>query len=199
MFARFFPLFFGFLVLVGCSTLPQDQRKPNGWFDFKPSQESVFRKSVIDEARTHIGQQYVWNQSGPTTFDCSGFVYYILKTVLSAQAFPLGYSTREIPAGYTAQSAYYRDELLNAGAQVDCNRAKIADIVYFPNVGTEPGHIGLISDPAQDLFITAQSRATGVAEQSFNRGSYWETRQPICFHNIWIDSAVRISEHPYSY
>ena len=34
---------------------------------------------VINEAKKHIGKPYVWGASGPNSFDCSGFVSYVLK------------------------------------------------------------------------------------------------------------------------
>lgn len=34
---------------------------------------------VINEAKKHIGKPYVWGASGPNSFDCSGYVSYVLK------------------------------------------------------------------------------------------------------------------------
>ena len=34
---------------------------------------------VISEAKKHVGKPYVWGASGPNSFDCSGFVSYVLK------------------------------------------------------------------------------------------------------------------------
>lgn len=36
--------------------------------------------AVIAEAQKHIGKPYVWGATGPDGFDCSGFMYYIMKT-----------------------------------------------------------------------------------------------------------------------
>lgn len=34
---------------------------------------------VINEAKKHIGKPYVWGAEGPNSFDCSGYVSYVLK------------------------------------------------------------------------------------------------------------------------
>ena len=34
---------------------------------------------VIKEAKKHIGKPYVWGAAEPNTFDCSGYVSYVLK------------------------------------------------------------------------------------------------------------------------
>lgn len=36
--------------------------------------------SVIKLAKSKLGCKYVWSTEGPNTFDCSGFVYYTLKS-----------------------------------------------------------------------------------------------------------------------
>lgn len=34
---------------------------------------------VINEAKKHLGKPYVWGAAGPNSFDCSGYVSYVLK------------------------------------------------------------------------------------------------------------------------
>ena len=35
--------------------------------------------AVTEEAMKHLGKPYVWGASGPSSFDCSGFVWYVLN------------------------------------------------------------------------------------------------------------------------
>jgi murein DD-endopeptidase MepM/ murein hydrolase activator NlpD len=34
---------------------------------------------IMEEAMRHLGKPYVWGASGPNSFDCSGFVWYVLR------------------------------------------------------------------------------------------------------------------------
>ena len=35
--------------------------------------------AIMEEAVKHVGKPYVWGASGPNSFDCSGFVWYVLN------------------------------------------------------------------------------------------------------------------------
>ena len=53
----------------------------NGGVNCQPQQvsSSPVVNTVIEEAKKHIGKPYVWGATGPNSFDCSGFMYYIMK------------------------------------------------------------------------------------------------------------------------
>lgn len=38
------------------------------------------RDAVMAAAQSHLGKPYYWGADGPSTFDCSGFVLYVLRT-----------------------------------------------------------------------------------------------------------------------
>jgi cell wall-associated NlpC family hydrolase len=44
--------------------------------------------AVLQAARTHLGQKYVYGGSGPTTWDCSGFTSVLWRTVGGVSAIP---------------------------------------------------------------------------------------------------------------
>jgi uncharacterized protein with LGFP repeats len=44
-----------------------------------PAQAAPYGQLVIDEAARHLGQPYAWGATGPSSFDCSGFVGYIYR------------------------------------------------------------------------------------------------------------------------
>lgn len=155
-------------------------------FEVKASEASL-RRQVLEEAYSHLGQEYVWNQNGPRQFDCSGFVQYTLRTVLGAYGFDLPYSLSRMP-GYSKQSIYYRDYLAKKGARISCSSAREADVVFFSTNGAgDHPHIGIVVDPRRGTFITAQSRKTGVQVQGYGKGSYWAQLYPECYRNLWVN------------
>ena len=142
------------------------------------------RSELIKFAEHFKGKKYVWNSNGPDTFDCSGFVHFVFKKRFGDN-FKLPYSLSQMP-GYAYQSVFYRDYLKKQHAEIECFRADVGDVVFFPSNGREFNHIGIISDTRPLYFITAQSRQFGVSEMPFFPGSYWGSRKPECFKNIWI-------------
>lgn len=39
----------------------------------------AFRERIMSAARSHLGARYYWGADGPSMFDCSGFVLYVLR------------------------------------------------------------------------------------------------------------------------
>jgi len=44
-------------------------------------------KALIDVAASKVGSKYVWGSKGPSSFDCSGFVYWSLNQVGVRQSY----------------------------------------------------------------------------------------------------------------
>jgi NlpC/P60 family/Putative Flp pilus-assembly TadE/G-like len=51
--------------------------QPGMTFLLRPGLAKGNGTAVVLLAMTHLGQRYVWGAEGPTTFDCSGLVYYV--------------------------------------------------------------------------------------------------------------------------
>jgi hypothetical protein len=51
--------------------------QPGMTFLLRPGNARGNGTAVVLLAMTHLGQRYVWDAEGPTTFDCSGLVYYV--------------------------------------------------------------------------------------------------------------------------
>lgn len=109
-----------------------------------------------------------------------------MRTVLGPAKFSLPYALSQIK-GYRNQSVYYRDQLRAQRAGIACADAKAADIVFFnPKHRGENFHIGIISDPKREWFITAQGKGLGVDEHPYGAGTYWGERAPECYRNVWL-------------
>jgi cell wall-associated NlpC family hydrolase len=155
--------------------------------------EKSIRTKIVKLALDQKNKPYIWDKCGPDAFDCSGFVHYIFKTALGEVKFNLPYDLEEIneltEIPYINQSQYFYDELLKADMKIDCNKALPADVVFFPKtIVHKNNHIGIITSLKPKKFITAQSTKTGVAEASFEKGTYYDKRSPECFTNAWISS-----------
>ncbi|WP_188191129.1 bifunctional WXG100 family type VII secretion target/C40 family peptidase [Nonomuraea sp. SYSU D8015] len=75
---------------------------------------------IVQAARQHLGKPYVWGANGPSAFDCSGLVYYVLNQA----GIKIGDTTA---AGYQA-----------SGKPVSSPQP--GDIVFF---GNPAGHVGI--------------------------------------------------------
>jgi len=80
----------------------------------------VMPKAAADamekEARKHLGKRYVFGTAGPKTFDCSGYVYYVLNN-----------SDVKEMSRVTAQDIY------NSCVTIAAKDAKRGDIIFFKN------------------------------------------------------------------
>jgi murein DD-endopeptidase MepM/ murein hydrolase activator NlpD len=107
-------------------------------------------EAMVKEAQKHLGKPYVFGASGPSSFDCSGFVCFVLN---NSGARSVGRTT--------AQGLY------NMTTPVSAENAKPGDLVFFTrtySAGTPVTHIGIYlgngkmihaGDPVQYADISA--------------------------------------------
>jgi cell wall-associated NlpC family hydrolase len=109
--------------------------------------------SVVGTAMRYVGSRYVFGGTGPSGFDCSGFVYYVMNNSGSA-----------VGRGMWQQ--------YNAGAHVSQSQLKPGDVVFFANTYM-PGlsHDGIYIGNGQ--FVHAADEGSGVTVSSIN-SSYWQ-------------------------
>ncbi|MEK5427785.1 C40 family peptidase [Cytobacillus sp. FSL R7-0680] len=105
--------------------------------------------AIINEAKKHLNTRYVWGGSTPSGFDCSGFIYYVLKQTGTNIA-------RTNAEGYFSRSYYVNDPVPG-------------DIVFFEGTYKKGiSHLGFYIGNNQ--FIHASS--SGVMITSLDN-PYW--------------------------
>ena len=98
------------------------------------------RYLMIHEAEKYLGYPYVWGGSSPSTsFDCSGFVSYVINHCGN------GWSYGRLTA----------NGWKNATARVQANDVQPGDLVFFQGTYNTSGasHVGIVVDPVNKIMI----------------------------------------------
>lgn len=113
---------------------------------------NVTGAQILAEAQKYLGTPYVSGGASPSGFDCSGFVYYVLKQ--------MGYSVSRTPAGQ-----------FSIGTSVSKENLKPGDIVYFANTYISGiSHVGIYAGNGQ--FIHSPNSRSTVSYSDLTSG-YW--------------------------
>lgn len=116
-------------------------------------------KNITISAQNLTGKSYRTGGTGPNTFDCSGFVYYILKGY--------GLSTPRTSREMSQYSSWTYIE----------NRGDLeaGDLVFFksPGSGSGVGHVGIYLGGGQFIHCSS-GKAKGVTTSSLSSGYYKE-------------------------
>ena len=111
---------------------------------------------VVSFAKKQLGKKYVWGKSGPSTFDCSGFTYYVIKKTTG----------KSISRTSTTQS--------KQGKYVSRKNLKKGDLVFFATTGKgRVSHAGIYI--GNKKFIHASSTKGKVVISSMASGHYYNT------------------------
>ncbi len=112
--------------------------------------------AIVDYAMRYLGYPYVWATHGPSSFDCSGFTYWVILNTLGVNISP----------GTSAQ--------INAGSAVSRGNLQPGDLVFFQNTYTWGlSHVGIYI--GNNKFIHAENESTGVVISDLN-SSYYSSR-----------------------
>ena len=113
---------------------------------------SASGQQILDTAKKYLGTPYKWAGADPSGFDCSGFVYYVLKT--------LGYNPYRTPA-----------DQFKMGTYVAKGDLQVGDIVFFQNTYKAGiSHVGIYAGNGQ--FIHSPNSRSVVSFADLN-SSYW--------------------------
>jgi cell wall-associated NlpC family hydrolase len=118
-------------------------------------------EAFIDAAFAQLGKSYVWGGKGPNVFDCSGFVYYALKTSGNG----IGYMT----SASWAQSGYARIDRME-----DLQRG---DVICYK------GHVGIYLGDGTMIDASSSEGKIRVSSNIFT-SSYW-TSHFICGRRVF--------------
>jgi cell wall-associated NlpC family hydrolase len=112
--------------------------------------------AIVDYAMRYLGYPYVWATHGPSSFDCSGFTYWVVLNTLGINISP----------GTSAQ--------INYGTPVSRSSLQPGDLVFFQNTYTWGlSHVGIYIGNGK--FIHAENESTGVVISDLS-SQYYSSR-----------------------
>ena len=96
------------------------------------------KSQIIEFAQKKLGAPYVWGATGPNSFDCSGFIGYVFKSVANLN----------LPRVSSAQATFK--------PKISSNSMTKGDLVFFETTGGgHISHVGIYMGNRQ--FIHASS------------------------------------------
>jgi peptidoglycan endopeptidase LytE len=127
---------------------------------------SGFKLSLLNAIEDRLGTPYRLGSTGPTRFDCSGFVWDVYRT-----------------AGVDFERESVRSLWSHFAPVTDDEKYKFGTLVFFNNLG----HVGIVAD--ENGFYHA-STSRGVVYSPFNE--YWSKRI-VGFRRVPLTQTAKIT------
>ncbi len=111
-------------------------------------------KSLLKEAKKHLGKRYVWAANGPSRFDCSGFTKYVCNK-----------------NGITLPRTSIRQA--EVGKKVSKKNLRAGDLIFFDTSDQRKGYVNHVGIYLGDnKFIHASSAKKKVMISSLSKNFY---------------------------
>jgi len=141
---------------------------------------------IITDAKKYIGAPYVYGQQGPSSFDCSGFVRYML-----AQHGIIKNVSDTSKIGRTADAIYKSSNV----KKKKLSDLKAGDLVFFG--GSKKSHIGLVSkvdenDKGEKIFHMIHASSSSGVQDTDNPKLY--TRNGVNKTSEWVERGISYGE-----
>ena len=107
--------------------------------------------TVVETAKKYLGAKYVYGESGPNSFDCSGFTSYVFKL-------------HGVSLSRTAKGQY------SNGTAVSRANLQPGDLVMFGPSASGINHVGIYIGGGK--IIHAENPSSGVTIDTINSGYY---------------------------
>lgn len=113
----------------------------------------------LEVAELQVGKPYEWGTAGPTTFDCSGLVWYCINAVL------------DTPLAPAFRSSHYQYAHLGTKVEAAWGQWQRGDLLFFDTMGDGAGHVGIFT--GDGMMVNALNEGAGVTASSILQGNYW--------------------------
>jgi len=120
--------------------------------------------SIVTFAKTLLGTPYKYGSCSPKAFDCSGFVYYVMK-----------HNGIELP-----RSSY---EMGKCGKEIALKDCRKGDLILFKGTNANSkriGHVGLVisehGQPLEFIHSSSNKKKWGVITSCFADSDYYPKR-----------------------
>jgi cell wall-associated NlpC family hydrolase len=156
--------------LTSCSLLSQtlDSKGPIAEAKAKKiEKEILFRSEMVEFAEQYLGTHYRSAGKSPGGFDCSGFVYYIMK---------------EHDIKMNSSSASQE----NQGESISKKEAQPGDLVFFRrSPGGRVYHVAMVyeNDKKDGITLIHSTSGRGVVIEKLEGSGYWRSKI-MSFRNV---------------
>jgi uncharacterized protein YgiM (DUF1202 family) len=111
---------------------------------------------IIKSAKELLGKPYVYGAEGPSSFDCSGFTYYLFKK-------------------YNINLPRTAREQSTVGTKISRGSLQMADLIFFDTSGSYNGeitHVGIYIGGGKFIHASSGKNSQKVVISNLNEGYY---------------------------